>query len=132
MNPLAPLIQENNRLARRITRLLSLFLVGFYLSLILFNDDLRTNPTLPFILFSLVVLSAPLAWRWEQEGGLLTMALALVFGLYIMINALVQYQFPVVTAVIGAALLAVPFFLVGWLFYTLGRNPIINQSNSSE
>jgi hypothetical protein len=132
MNPLVSLIQENNRLARRITRLLSLFLVGFYLSLILFNDDVRTNPTLPFILFSLVVLSVPLAWRWEKEGGLLTLALALVFGLFIMINALVQYQFPVVTAVIGAALLAVPFFLVGWLFYTLGRNPVIIQSNSSE
>ena len=47
MNPLAALVSENSRLVRRITRFLSLLLVGFYLSLILFNDDVREDLTLP-------------------------------------------------------------------------------------
>lgn len=132
MNPLAPIVRANSRLARRIARLLAFFLMVFFLLLLLFNEDVRTDLTLPFILLSLVVLSLPLAWRFEKNGGLLTMALTLVSGLFFLINGLVNYQFPVVAALFGAALLAVPFFMVGWLFYTLGQYPESDSAPGSE
>ena len=132
MNPIASIIQDNSRLVRRISRLLALFMMVFYLSLILFNEDVRTNLTLPFALFSLVVLSVPLAWRFEKKGGLLTRALSIAFGMFILINALVNYQFPLLSALIGVALIAFPLMLVGWLFYTLGQYPERDKTSGSE
>ena len=121
MNPLTALVQENQRLARRITRLLSLLVAGFFLSLILFNEDVRTDPTGPFFFYGFAVLALLLAWRWEKTAGLLSVIISLLFGLYVLVNSLVQNEMSVGATVIGAMLLILPLVLVGWLFYTLGQ-----------
>ena len=110
MNPLSALVSENSRLVRRITRFLSLLLVGFYLSLILFNDDVREDLTLPFILYGLVILSLLVAWHWERMGGLLTLVGSLLFGLFLLINARLLYDFTLKLAIFGAIILTLPCF----------------------
>ena len=132
MNPFSALVSENRRLVRRITRLLSLLLVGFYISLILFNDDVREVPTLPFILYGLVVLSLLVAWRWERKGGLLTLVGSLLFGLFLLVNSLLRYDFNLILAVFGAIILTLPCFSAGWLFYTLGQQPEIAEPSGNQ
>ena len=132
MNPLSALVLNNSRLVRRVARILSLLLLGFYLSLVLFNDDVRMEPTLPFILYGLVVLSLLIAWRWEGKGGLLTMVGALLFGLFLLVNSVLQYEFNLLPAVFGAAILALPCFSAGWLFYTLGQHPKMAEHPGSQ
>ena len=132
MNPLTPLARENSRLLRRITRLFSLLLLGFYLSLILFNDDVRSDPTLPFVLYSLVILTLLVDWRWEKSGGLLTMTSALVLGLFLVVNSVLNYDFGLVPVVFGAFLLTFPFFMVGWLFHTLGQHARMSNTPAGD
>ena len=123
MNPLSPFVLKNSRFVRHVARFLTLLLLGFLLSLILFNDDVLEYPTWPFILYGLVFLSLLVAWRWERKGGLLTMVGGLILGTYLLVNAVLQYDMNVLLALLGVTLLTLPCFSVGWLFYTLGQHP---------
>jgi hypothetical protein len=132
MNSLSAFVLENTRLVRRVTRLLSILLLGFFLSLILFNDDVREDLTLPFILYGLIVLSLLIAWRWERKGGLLTLVGSLLFGLFLLVNGILRYDFNLPLAIFGSAILTLPCFSAGWLFYTLGQQPEITESSGRQ
>jgi hypothetical protein len=132
MNSLSGFVLENTRLVRRVARLLSILLLGFYLSLILFNDDVREDLTLPFILYGLIVLSLLIAWRWERKGGLLTLVGSFLFGLFLLVNGILRYDFNLPLAIFGSAILTLPCFSTGWLFYTLGQQPEITESSDRQ
>jgi len=121
MNPISEVVYANPRLVRRTARILSLILLTFYLSLIFFNEDVRENLTLPFILYGLVIISLLFAWRWERRGGLVATAGALLFGLFLLVNSLLRIEIDLLPAVLGALILFLPCFSAGWLFYTLGQ-----------
>ncbi len=127
MNPISEVVREKPRQMRYMARILSLILLAFYLSLILFNEDVRENLTLPFLLYGLVIISLLFAWRWERRGGLVAIAGALLFGLFLLVNSLLRIEINLLPAVLGALILFLPCFSAGWVFYTLGQRsrPVI-------
>ncbi len=102
-------------------RLLSFLQVLFYVSLWLFNEDVRSRPT-PAILFqALLTLALLAAWRWQRAAGRLTMIGGLIFFLILMLGALADSQGSFTVALFGSTLLALPYVALGWLFFQLGR-----------
>jgi hypothetical protein len=102
-------------------RLLSLLQVLFYLSLWLFNEDVRSGPT-PAILFqALLTLALLAAWRWERTAGRLAMIGGLIFFLILIVGALANSQGSFMVALFASTLLALPYVALGWLFFQLGR-----------
>jgi Na+/melibiose symporter-like transporter len=102
-------------------RFLSLLQVIFYVSLWLFNEDVRSEPT-PAILFQgLLTLALLVAWRWEKIGGRLVMFGGLLFFLMLIVGVLVSGTASFVGALLASAMLTLPYGALGWLFFKLGR-----------
>jgi hypothetical protein len=102
-------------------RLLSLLPILFYLSLWLFNEDVRSQPTLAIFFQALLTMLLLAAWRWEKTGGLLAMIGGLIFFVIVIIGALVRGDLSLMAALLGAWMLALPYVVLGWLFFSLGR-----------
>jgi len=103
------------------TRILSLLQVLFYVSLRLFNEDVRSQPTLAVIFQGLLTLVLLAAWRWEKRAGLLAMIGGLVFFLILISGALANDSSSFGAVLFGSILLAAPYVALGWLFVLLGR-----------
>ncbi len=132
MNSLAATVRKNPQFFRRLAQIISGLLLAFILLLILFNDDVLDYPTWQFLLYTLVILSLLMAWRWERNGGLLAMAGGLLFGLFLLVNALLQNDLNLLLALFGSAMLSLPCFSAGWLFYTLGQQSKMAVALDSE
>ena len=104
-------------------RVISLLVLAFYLSLWIFNEDVRSRPTLPVILPGLLAVFLLVAWRWERFGGLLTILGGLIFFLVIIVGAIGANDISPMAALFGGALLAAPFLLTGCLFFIAGQQP---------
>jgi hypothetical protein len=102
-------------------RLLSLLQVFFYLSLWLFNEDVRSDPSLAILFQGLLTLALLAAWRWEKAAGRLVMFGGLLFFVTLASVALLSGAGSFMGALIGSALLALPYVALGWLFFSLGR-----------
>ena len=120
---------QDVRLARWVARGLSLAFAGFVSAIMIFNEDVRADLTPPMLVTVLLSLSAISAWRWERAGGLLTMALAPLLFLSI----LVQYAgaaglvTPMWTLLLVAAAMTLSFFILGWLFVSVGRHADVTR-----
>lgn len=102
-------------------RILSLLVVLFYLSLWLFNEDVRTHPTLAVVFQALLTLVLLIAWRWETSGGRLAMIGGLIFFLILISGAPPGDVKSFMAVLLGSTLLALPYMALGWLFFHLGR-----------
>jgi hypothetical protein len=102
-------------------RILSLLQALFVLSLWLFNEDVRATPTLAVLLQLLLTLILLAAWRWEKVGGLLAMSGGLIFFLVLIFSAVLGDRSALPAALVGSTLLALPYVVLGWLFFNLGR-----------
>ena len=104
-----------------IPRVFSLLVLAFYLSFWLFNEDVRARPTLAVILQGLLTLILLAAWRWQKDAGRLAVVGGIVLVLTVVISGLGLYGSSLWAALLGGALLAMPYILVGLLFYDGGR-----------
>jgi len=102
-------------------RLLSLLPILFYLSLWLFNEDVRTQPTLAIFFQAVLTVVLLAAWRWEKTAGRLVMIGGLVFFVILIAGALVRGDMSFMAALLAAWMLALPYAVLGWLFFNLGR-----------
>ena len=111
------------RTVRWVARLLSVLVAVFLLSLLAFNEDVRTEPTPPFLVICLLSLFLLAGWRWERVGGLLAMLGSPVLVLSILIYWWGQTN--MVVPLWGMALLgsgmALAFFIVGWLYVSISQ-----------
>jgi hypothetical protein len=114
------------RLARWLARALSLLLALFVLSIILFNEDVRANPTLPMLVFGALTLGLLVAWRWEKAGGLGVMLASPLLLLSIWLHwanvspdSLLVPRLGFVPFGVAASL---GFAALGWLFVSVGQH----------
>jgi hypothetical protein len=108
------------RSVRRLTRLLSLLPTAFFVSLIVFNDDLRSEPTLPVFIWGLVSVFLLAAWRWEKAGGRLTILCATLLLVTLAVGGTIRSDLPVGLGLLVSLAITIPYFIAGWLFYSLG------------
>ncbi|UCG24612.1 MAG: hypothetical protein JSW55_01010 [Chloroflexota bacterium] len=102
-------------------RIISLLVLVFYLSLWLFNEDVRSRPT-PAVMFQgLLTVALLVAWRWEKRAGLLAMVGGITFFLVVAVGAVALYDIQSMAALLGGVLLALPYVLAGGLFFVAGR-----------
>jgi hypothetical protein len=87
----------------------------------LFNEDVRSQPTLAIVFQALLTLILLAAWRWEKIGGRLTMIGGALFFVILMVSALTNGDMPLMGALLAGWMLALPYVVLGWLFYNLGR-----------
>ena len=113
-------------------RILSLMPVLFYLSLWLFNEDVRSQPTLAVGFQALLSVSLLAAWRWEKAGGRLTMIGGLIFFLILISGALLGDNPSPAFALLGSVLLAAPYVALGWLFFDQGRRVTHDAGGQAE
>ena len=104
-----------------LPRIISLLLMVFYVSLWIFNDDVRSRPTLAIVLQGLLTIVLLAAWRWEKIAGRLAAIGGLAFLLIVTVAAIAVYDIHPTAALLGGALLALPYALTGWLFFIAGR-----------
>ena len=102
-------------------RIVSLLVLAFYLSLWLFNEDVRSRPTLAVIFSGLLTIVLLASWRWEKAAGLLTVIGATAFFLVVTVGAIVVNDMQPLAALLGGLLFALPYVLAGGLFYMVGR-----------
>ena len=111
------------RTVRWVARLLSVLIAGLLLSLVVFNEDVRTEQTPQFLVMCLLSLFLLAGWRWERVGGLLAMLGSPVLVLSILIYWWGQTN--MVVPLWGMALLgsgmALAFFIVGWLYVSISQ-----------
>jgi len=127
-------IQKQIQLTRWLARGLSLLFIGFNLLLLVLNEDFRSSPTLPTLVFWILSLSMVIAWRWERAGGLLTIILSLALPLSVVIQW--SRTAGVVTPswqllLIGLSLM-VPFLITGLLFLYADRQSKLVKETSTE
>jgi hypothetical protein len=103
-------------------RLLSLLPVLFYVSLWLFNEDVRGQPTAAILFQGLLSIVLLAAWRWEKTAGRLAMIGGLIFFALLMGGALIRGDMPFWAAILSNVTLALPYVALGWLFYSLDRD----------
>lgn len=102
-------------------RLLSLFPLAFYLLIILLNEDVRAEPAPALLIQGLLTLAIIVAWIWEKEGGTILMAGApILLGLYTLSG--LRFDFSPPRALLVGGAVALPYLLIGWLFYSVGRH----------
>jgi hypothetical protein len=129
MTPVSFDISKDVRLARWVARGLSLGFAGFVSAIVILNEDVRADLTPPMLITMALSLSLISAWRWERTGGLVTTALAPLLFLSI----IVQYVgtaglvTPLWTLLLGAAGMALSFFITGWLFVSVGRHADVTR-----
>lgn len=121
MNPLATIVRSNVRLARWISRGLSILSIGFYISLILFNEDVRSALSLPFLIYGLIVIAFIVSWIKERTGGLAAMVATALLGIVMIIDAFTEEDITLITVLVGTVILLLPNFLIAWLFFTIGQ-----------
>ena len=102
-------------------RILSLLPILFYLSLWLFNEDVRSRPTAGIIFQGLLTIVLLAAWRWEKAAGRLAMIGGLIFFVMLIGGSLIRNDISFVAAVLSSATLALPYVALGWLFFNLSR-----------
>lgn len=134
MTPVSIDVSQDVRLARWVARGLSLGFAGFVSAIVILNEDVRADLTPPMLITMALSLSLISAWRWERTGGLVTTALAPLLFLSI----LVQYVgaaglvTPLWTLLLGAAGMALSFFITGWLFVSVGRHADVTRRPEGE
>jgi hypothetical protein len=102
-------------------RILSLLPVLFYLSLWLFNEDVRSEPAPAIIFQGLLTVVLLAAWRWEKTAGRLAFIGGFFFFVVLIVGALSRADMPFWAAILSGATLALPYIALGWLFFNLGR-----------
>jgi len=121
MNPLNSIVRSHIRLTRWISRGVSLLSIAFFLSLVLLNEDVRETVSLPFLVYGGIVAGLIVAWIRERTGGLIVMLATLVLGIIVVINGFTREDITLFTVIVGALILLLPNFLIGWLFFTVGQ-----------
>ena len=102
-------------------RLLSLLPILFYISLWLFNDDVRSQPALAILFQAILTITLLVAWRWPKSGGLLAMIGGLIFFVILIAGAFVRDDLSLMAALLISWMMALPYVVLGWLFFYLGR-----------
>ena len=65
-----------------------------------------------FILIALLII----AWKWEKAGGIILTIIGLAFSIFIFVFNFKRNHFPVMTCLLQALVIAMPFVLAGILF----------------
>jgi hypothetical protein len=120
MRLLTVTLHQDIKLVRLMTRLLSLLPIAFYSMIILFNDDVREGPAPAFIVWGLVTIFLMATWRWEKEGGTLVMVGAPIIAILFTLSG-IRFDFPTIQAIFISSALALPYLIIGWLFYSIGQ-----------
>jgi hypothetical protein len=96
----------------RIIGILAILLISLF-SLDSFSSE-RTfiqNITAFILLASLII-----AWKWEKIGGIILTIIGLAFSIFIFVFNYKRHHFPVMTCLLQALVVAMPFVLAGILF----------------
>lgn len=124
-------IRQDIRFIRWGTRVFSLMITGFYLSINLINEQIDYEPTIPIIIQVLLSISMLIAWRWERLGGMLTMA-----GTPILLTSLLVDNFQrgswIVPTILASSAVALPYLIIGWLFYSLRQHTDIARVRQAD
>jgi len=65
-----------------------------------------------FVLLAVLII----AWKWEKVGGIILIIFGLAFSIFIFVFNYKRNQFPVMTCLMQALVIAMPFVLSGILF----------------
>ena len=77
----------------------------------------NTTAFLMHLIPSFVLLaSLIIAWKWEKVGGIILTILGVAFSIFIFVFNYKRNQFPVMTCLMQALVIAMPFVLSGILF----------------
>jgi len=77
----------------------------------------NTTAFLMHLIPSFVLLaSLIIAWKWEKVGGIILIIFGLAFSIFIFVFNYKRNQFPVMTCLMQALVIAMPFVLSGILF----------------
>lgn len=106
---------------RWTARILSLFPILFYLSLWLFNEDVRAQPTPQLVYQGLLTIILLASWRWERTGGRLAVFGGLIFFVLLASGAIVGGDMPLLMSLTVAAAMAAPYVVCGLLFANTDR-----------
>lgn len=129
MNPLQFNSLGEIRMARWVARGTSLFIGGFVLVLLLFNEDIREDPTPATLVLGILSLLVLVSWRWERLGGTLTLLaspILLVAPLIQMLGAPGLIT-PTWLLILISAAMTLPFFITGWLFLSIAKHAEVAQ-----
>ena len=66
------------------------------------------------IVYLLTVLI--IAWKWEKTGGIILTIIGLAFSIFIFVFNYKRNHFPIMTCLLQAFIIAIPFVLAGILF----------------
>ena len=105
--------------ARILCILAILFVSLFALDSFSFERTFWQNTTafLMHLIPSFVLLaSLIIAWKWEKVGGIILIIFGLAFSIFIFVFNYKRNQFPVMTCLMQALVIAMPFVLSGILF----------------
>lgn len=107
---------------RWVARILSLIVALLVISVVIFNEDVRQNPTLPTLALGFTTILMLASWRWERIGGMLTMIASplIVLATSVMATQAQRADF-LLAFVVGLALASVPA-VIGWLFLSVGQH----------
>jgi len=65
-----------------------------------------------FILLATLII----AWKWEKVGGIILTIIGLAFSIFIFVFNYKRNHFPIMTCLLQALIIAIPFVLAGVLF----------------
>ena len=117
---------------RWTVRILSLLPILFYVSLWFFNEDVRSQPTLAILFQAILTIILLAAWRWEKAGGRLAMIGGLIFFVILIAGAFVRDDMSFAMALLSGWMLALPYMVLGWLFFNLGRQAELDAVEPSD
>jgi hypothetical protein len=64
----------------------------------------------------ILLASLIIAWKWEKIGGIILTIIGLAFSIFIFVFNYKRHHFPVMTCLLQALVVAMPFVLAGILF----------------
>lgn len=106
---------------RWTARILSLLPVLFYLSLWLFNEDVRARPTLQLVYLGLLTIVLLASWHWETAGGRLAVVGGLILFVLLAAGAINRGDMPPAMSLLASAAMAAPYIVCGLLFANIDR-----------
>jgi hypothetical protein len=63
-----------------------------------------------------LLASLIIAWKWEKAGGIILTIIGLAFSIFIFVFNLKKHHFPIMTCLLQALVIAMPFVVAGILF----------------
>lgn len=64
----------------------------------------------------ILLASLIIAWKWEKAGGIILTIIGLAFSIFIFVFNYKRNHFPIMTCLLQAFIIAIPFVLAGILF----------------